>query len=314
LDLGSGEVVFSGEAVPGRSISPHQMVARAGESHCRDCHFKGNELGAAAMVLPAKSILCMPCHVATFSTGDRITILALLLFALGMGGLITIWFSGGRPKGGRDGGTGGFRFSPLMTVLVAEVLCLKKLYRLSLARWTVHALIYYPILMRLAFGIVALGLSLLLPDTALTLAMLDKNHPLRALFFDLTGMMILAGAGVALLRLEADRGAVRHLPAPGRGMTALLGLIVLVGFILEGLRIAMTGWPAGAHYAVLGYGISLMVKGMTGITTIYGYLWYGHVALTGVFVAMIPFTRMLHILTAPVVLVAAARAQLQATH
>jgi nitrate reductase gamma subunit len=97
-------------------------------------------------------------------------------------------------------------------------------------------------------------------------------------------------------------------------MTILLGLIVLVGFVLEGLRIAMTGWPVGAHYAIVGYGISLMVKGMTGITNIYGYVWYGHAILTGAFVAMIPFTRMIHMLTAPVVLLAEARSQIRLTH
>jgi nitrate reductase gamma subunit len=101
------------------------------------------------------------------------------------------------------------------------------------------------------------------------------------------------------------------LPAPGRGMTLLLGLIVIVGFILEGLRIAMTGWPEGANYAVIGYSISLMLKGMTGITNIYGPVWYIHAILTGAFVAMIPFTRMIHMLTAPVVLIAGARSRIQ---
>jgi hypothetical protein len=168
--------------------------------------------------------------------------------------------------------------------------------------------------MRLTFGMITLGLSLTLPDMDLTRAMLDKNHPLRALFFDLTGLMIITGVIAALFRPEEERESVSDLPAPGRGMTLLLGLIVVAGFILEGLRIAMTGWPPGAHYAIIGYGISLTVKGMTGITTIYGYGWYGHAVLTGAFVAMIPFTRMIHMLTAPVVLMATARSRIHANH
>jgi len=312
-DPESGQVVFSGETVPGRNLSPHQMVAREGDASCRRCHFKGNDLGASAMILPAKGILCMPCHVATFSIGDRTTIFALLIFTVGMGGLVAVWFSGGRTR--RSGHRllqGGF--SPFVVAFVADVLFIKKLYRLSPARWVIHALIYYPILMRMIFGMIALGLSLTLPDMDLTWTMLDKNHPARALFFDLTGLMIITGVFAALFRPEKDRSTVSDLPAPGRGMTLLLGLIVLVGFILEGLRIAMTGWPVGAHYAIIGYSISLMVKGMIGITTIYGYVWYGHAVLTGVFVAMIPFTRMIHMLTAPVVLMAEARSQIQANH
>ena len=69
----------------------------------RSCHFKGKALGASSMILPAKSILCMPCHVAAFSTGDRTTLFSLLIFVVGMRGAGVIWFSGGR--GGRRGHT-----------------------------------------------------------------------------------------------------------------------------------------------------------------------------------------------------------------
>ena len=311
-DPESGQVVFGGETVPGGNLSPHQMVALEGDTSCYSCHFEGNHLGASAMILPSKSILCMPCHAATFSIGDRTTLFALLIFTLGMGGLVAVWFSGGRTERSAHGAHGSF--SALAAAFLADVLFIKKLYNLSPVRWVVHALIYYPILMRLTFGLIALGFSLLLPDMDLTRAMLDKNHPIRAQFFDLTGLMILTGVFAALFRPEEGRQAVVDLPAPGRAMTVLLGLIVLVGFILEGLRIAMTGWPTGGHYAIIGYSISLMVKGMTGIANIYGYVWYGHAILTGVFVALIPFTRMLHMVTAPVVLMADARSHKKATH
>lgn len=311
-DPESGQVVFGGETLPGRNLSPHQMVAREGETSCRSCHFKGNHLGAPAMILPAKSVLCMPCHAATFSIGDRTTIFFLLIFTAGIGGLVAVWFSGRRTK--RRGQRFQGDFSPLVAAFVADVLFIKKLYRLSPARWVIHALIYYSILFRMAFGMVALGLSLLLPDLDLTRAMLDKNNPIHSLIFDLTGLMIIAGVSGALSRAEEGQKSVSNLPPPNWGMTLLLGLIILVGFILEGLRIAMTGWPVGAHYAFIGYSISLMVKGMTGITDIYGYVWYGHAILTGVFVAMIPFTRMIHMLTAPVVLMAEARSRILSNH
>lgn len=311
-DPESGEVIFSGDTLPGQNLLPHQMVARREDALCRSCHSKGNALGASSMILPAKSILCMPCHVATFSTGDRTTLFSLLIFAVGMSGVGVIWFSGGRDR--RSGHTFQSGLSPLMVALVADVLFIKRLYRLSPARWFIHALIYYPILIRLVFGMMALGLSLMLPETELTEALLDKNHPFRSLFFDLTGLMIITGVAAALLRPEEDRGTITNLPAPGRAMTMLLGLIALVGFILEGLRIAMTGWPVGAHYAFMGYGVSLLLKGMTGITNIYGYVWYVHAILTGAFIALIPFTRMIHMIAAPVVLMADARSRIQANH
>jgi hypothetical protein len=308
----TGLVIFSGNVLPGRKLLPHQMVAERGDSLCQKCHFKGNALGASAMILPAKSILCMPCHAATFSIGDRTTLLSFLVFLVGMGGVCIIWFSGGRIRQSAHTLQGGL--SPLMVAMVADVLFIRRLYRLSPARWFIHALIYYPILMRLVLGLMALGLSLVLPETDLTRALLDKNHPFRALFFDLTGLMIITGVAAALLRFDEDRETIPNLPAPGRAMTMLLGLIVLVGFILEGLRIAMTGWPSDAQYAFFGYGLSLLMKSVPEITTIYGYVWYFHAILTGVFIALIPFTRMIHIITAPVVLMTDVRSRIQANN
>ncbi|MEN8247147.1 MAG: hypothetical protein ABFS43_19845, partial [Thermodesulfobacteriota bacterium] len=312
VDPASGEVIFGGKMLAGQNPLPHQMVLEKGDALCRNCHFKGNDLGASSMILPAKGILCMPCHVATFSIGDRVTVFSLLIFAVGMSGLGVIWLSGAKSESSGHRCRSGLR--PLMVAMVTDVLFIKRLYRLSPSRWVIHALIYYPILIRLAFGMMALGLSLFLPETELAGAMLDKNHPFRALLFDLTGLMILTGATAALLRSKKGRGMVTHLPAPGLAMTALLGLIALVGFLLEGLRIAMTGWPGGAHYAFMGYGVSLLVNGMTGITNIYGYVWYVHAVLAGTFGALIPFTRMIHIITAPVVLMADARSAVQQNH
>ena len=307
VEPATGVVIFSGNILPGRKLLPHQMVAESGDSLCQKCHFKGNALGASTMILPAKSILCMPCHAATFSIGDRTTLLSLLVFVVGICGVGVICFSGGVGRVSGHMFRGGF--SDLMVKMVTDVFFLRRLFHLSPARWLIHALIYYPILIRLAFGMTALGLSLILPDTDLARAMLDKNNPLQGMLFDLTGLMIFTGVAAALLRPKEDLQTIVNLPKPGRAMTMLLGLIVLVGFILESLRIAMTGWPSGSQYAFIGYGLSLLLKSVPEITNIYGYVWYVHAILTGVFIALIPFTRMLHIFTAPVVLMADARSR-----
>lgn len=308
----TGLVIFSGNILPGRKLLPHQMVVERRDSLCQKCHFKGNALGASSMILPAKSILCMPCHAATFSIGDRTTLLSLLVFVVGMSGMCVIWLSGNTGRGSSHKFRGGF--SNLIVTMAADVLFLRRLFRLSPRRWLIHALIFYPILIRFAFGALTLSLSLIVPDTDLARAMLDKNNPLQGMLFDLTGLMIFAGAAAALLRSKEDLQTIANLPKPGRTMTMLLGLIVMVGFILESLRIAMTGWPSGSQYAFIGYGLSLLLKSVQEITNIYGYVWYVHTILTGVFMALIPFTRMLHIITAPVVLMADARPRVQPNH
>lgn len=275
------------------------------------------------MILPAKSILCMPCHVATFSVGDKTTLVSLFIFLVGMVGLGVVWFSGSIHKGAHrfgektevktrfePGALFSGKFFRLLKVLFVEVVLLQRLFRLSPARWIIHALIFFPFLFRFSFGLAALLLSIFLPDGSVTIAMLDKNNAMRALFFDVTGLMILAGSTAAIVRKGKDQNEkIASLPKPGRGMPAMIGLIVLVGFILEGLRIAMTGWPGGAGWAFFGYGISLLLKGMIGLTDIYGYVWYAHAILTGTFMALIPFTRMSHIIAAPIILIINARSQ-----
>jgi len=313
-------VIWSGAFQPGMAWLPHQAVKSETDPGCASCHFTGNTFGASSMILPAKSILCMPCHVATFSMGDKTTIISLILFLAGILSLGAVWFSGSISGGASRFGEASevtTRSAPrapfshnFFTLIIAEVLFLRRLFRLSPVRWVIHALIFFPFLFRFAFGLTALVLSIYLPDASTTRAMLDKNFAPRAFLFDVTGLMILAGAAAAIFRSRNEQIAtIPFLPEPGRGMTVLLGLIVLLGFVLEGLRMAMTGWPDGAEWAFFGYGVSLMVKGMVGLTDIYGYVWYTHAIMVGASVALIPFTRMSHIITAPIALILNARSE-----
>jgi len=133
--------------------------------------------------------------------------------------------------------------------------------------------------------------------------MLDKNHPATALLFDLTGIMVIFGIGCALIRGFLNRSKrVKGLPGQDRFALGLMAGIVAAGFILEGMRIAMTGSPPGAAYGFLGYAISRAFTDPSGLTGLYGALWYSHAGLTGVFVAYMPFSQMFHMVMAPVVL------------
>ncbi|NOX32723.1 MAG: hypothetical protein GXP56_03150 [Deltaproteobacteria bacterium] len=323
IDPESKNIIFSGMFRPGMSLPPHQSIQSGTDEGCSTCHFAGNSIGAAAMVIPSKSILCMPCHVATFSVGDTTTLVSLFIFIIGMIGCGIVWFSGSIDRGAlRSGKKTDFKtrlepgtFFPgksfrLLKTVFMEVVLLQRLFQRSRTRWIIHALILFPFFFRLAFGLTALLLSIFLPDGSVTLAMMDKDFAVRALLFDVTGMMILIGLAAVIGRKSNDPGGtIALLPEPGRGMPVMIVLIVLVGFILEGLRIAMTGWSDRAGWAFLGYAISLLFKGIPRLTDIYSYVWYAHAILTGVFVALIPFTRMAHIITAPIVLVISARSR-----
>lgn len=295
----------------------HLVWGQDGES-CRRCHFSGNQVGAAAMVLPAKSILCMPCHAATFSIGDGITLTALILFILGCMGLISTWLSAsfsGRDKGAfptrspakPQAGPKSPASSPVLVIakaVVLDVLLQRRLYRQSRLRWVIHSLIFVPILFRFLWGMVALIGSLVEPRWAWIWPMLDKNFPATGFLFDLTGMMIMMGVLLALIRGATRRsGRLPGLERQDPWALGLLCLLVVMGFCLEGMRIAMTGHPPGSAGAFLGYRISFLFSGTSGLTDFYGVAWYAHAILTGAFVVYLPFSRMLHIIVAPLVLI-----------
>ena len=301
----------------GEPLRVHEMVRGHEEAACGRCHFKGNRVGAASMVLPAKSILCMPCHAATFSVGDTTTILALIVFLAGLALILSVLVSASLPG---EGDVGPFRkvvkllgqvlrtlcSSKILLVIKAmalDVLLQRRLYRQSRVRWLIHSLIFIPFVFRFFWGLVALTASLWRPEWSAAWAMLDKNHPATAFLFDLTGIIVIAGVVSAFIRGGLRQSSqVPGLPGQDRLALGLIAGIVVIGFILEGIRIAMTGWPGSAEYAVIGLAISRLFSDPNGLTEVYGYIWYVHAILTGAFVAYVPFSRLLHIIMAPVVL------------
>jgi len=294
----------------------HEMVRFDKKTTCKRCHFAGNTLGAASMTLPAKSIICMPCHAATFSVDDTITIVALLIFLGGLLLFFSVYLSGSLP--GIASGNPFAKLFKLLTNTVSvlfsgkivlitrslfwDVFLQRRLYRQSHKRWIIHALIFYPFVFRFFWGLIALCGSLWKAEWPVVWDMVNKNYPLTGFLFDLTGVMILVGVGLAFARgwlNRADRAS--SLPEQDRVALGLIGGIVIIGFVLEGMRIALTGYPAGAEYSIIGYWISLLFSAPRGLTDVYGFMWYIHAALTGAFIAYIPFSRLLHIIIAPMV-------------
>ncbi len=310
-------ILWEGERSPdGRSIV-HEMVRFDTDTTCQRCHFAGNLLGAASMALPAKSIICMPCHTATFSVGDTITIVSLLIFVLGMLLFFSIYLSGS--LSGTDGGNSIGRLFRLLggavrcifsgqivriiRALFWDVLLQRRLYRVSPRRWMIHALIFYGFIFRFFWGLVALFGSVWKPDWPLVWHLVNKDYPLTGFLYDLTGVMILVGVGLAFVRgLIKRKGRATGLPEQDRPALGLIGAMVIIGFVLEGMRISMTGYPEGSEYSLVGYAIGLLFSFPRGLVEVYGFVWYIHAALTGVFIAYIPFSRLLHIIMAPVVL------------
>jgi nitrate reductase gamma subunit len=99
---------------------------------------------------------------------------------------------------------------------------------------------------------------------------------------------------------KADLAGVPKQDIPALG---ILAVIVILGFILEGIRMAMTGFPGTGGYAPLGLLIGKLFAGSSLVPVdIYQTFWYVHAGFNAIFIAYIPFSRLLHIIQAPIVL------------
>ncbi|MBA4394974.1 MAG: hypothetical protein C0407_15585, partial [Desulfobacca sp.] len=77
------------------ALTDHRLPDTQDKDFCLKCHFPRNPVGAAAMVLPGKSLLCIVCHNAPLNVGHPMYWIALIVFICGLGLMLLFWFQGG---------------------------------------------------------------------------------------------------------------------------------------------------------------------------------------------------------------------------
>lgn len=123
-----------------------------------------------------------------------------------------------------------------------------------------------------------------------------------SLFFDLIGFLGLIGTLMALYRRYAQKPENLTYDSSLGNLVALLFLLGIfgLGFGVEGLRIARSE-PEWANWSPIGLGLSYLFRGMAEDTQIFWHrlFWRLHIFLVMGFIAFIPYSRMLHIITGP---------------
>jgi nitrate reductase gamma subunit len=136
---------------------------------------------------------------------------------------------------------------------------------------------------------------------SLTQTLVDKNAGPVAFLYDFLAFMILVGALLALLRRAFDR-QMRDVTTVGDvAITAILGGIFVVGFVVEGARLVVSGVPfEQAISSFGGYSVSLLL-GLLPVdwASGYPYLWWTHAALVAAFIAYLPFSKLFHMMVSP---------------
>ena len=123
---------------------------------------------------------------------------------------------------------------------------------------------------------------------------------------DLFGLAVMIGVLLAIVRryvLRPDRlgyrGEADNTPDDATALLLILGIIV-TGFIIEALRIRVTN-PPWEYWSFVGW---YMAKAFTGVDPetakiLHKIAWWTHTFVALGFIAYIPFSRLIHIITTP---------------
>jgi len=192
------------------------------------------------------------------------------------------------------------RFGRILSVFVKDAVYLSKLKDRSVTRWSMHLLI--------------LGgfITMFFLDIIVTFSMdMAKYQPMirddgwaklwiRDFGFDLAGLMMLAGLVIAAVRRFALRPKIVRTEAADSASILFLLLVVLGGFVLEGIGIAGTVpmHQTGNEYSFVGL---LFSKAMpAAIGQYYDQVWLVHGIMSALLIAYIPFSKLFHMVATPI--------------
>jgi nitrate reductase gamma subunit len=282
---------------------------------CLRCHESGNRVAAPVGELPPRSVLCLTCHDASPVVKDAFSWAGLGVFGLGMLMVASIWV-----RGTVDGQRGlslprriwrtviailDLITTPRVFVLawtfLSDGVLHRPVFRESRIRWLTHSLMFLAFLARMMLGVFTWVLALIVPTAPLTRILVDKSAPGVAFVYDLLGLLVILGALLAIYRRFIARDKQLVTTRQDTLAIALLGLIFLLGFVVEGARIVTTDLhPSLAVYSFLGYSCSLLLRLIpVAWGAVYSWLWYVHVALVAGLIAYLPFSKFFHVLISP---------------
>lgn len=123
----------------------------------------------------------------------------------------------------------------------------------------------------------------------------------QSLFVDILGALAVIGTGLAGLRRWIMKPKKLVFTDEASWILIVIFVILVSGYCLEGWRIAVTEDPWG-NWSPVGQAVadlSLAMVSAPTLRTAHVIVWWGHLVLVFAFIAWAPYTKMLHVLTAP---------------
>ncbi len=215
-------------------------------------------------------------------------VVSLAVFALGACRRIQSWKKG---KGDQE------RFSDLSKrffLMVREVL-LQNRVRQSGFPALFHSFIFYSFLVLvLTTAVIALDVDF---GTSLFRGYLYLTLTVAA---EMAGVLILFGVLMACWRRYAKRPETLETTFADTWALLLLAIIVVTGFAAEGIRIGVAG-DSWQGFSPVGSAVSFLFSGVDPGTgpALHAVVWWIHTGLVFLWIATIPYTKFVHILTLP---------------
>ena len=123
----------------------------------------------------------------------------------------------------------------------------------------------------------------------------------QSFIVDVFGALVVVGTGIAAYRRLVLKPKKLVYTDEATLILAAIFVIALTGFLIEGWRIAATNDPWGT-WSPFGYLVALISKPVMSegaLRTAHASVWWFHATLVFSFIAWAPYTKMMHVITAP---------------
>lgn len=220
--------------------------------------------------------------------------LFLFIFLGGIFGRVYLWSRGcGQlfPPGVKVGS------EKILTLLFFEALLQRKLFKLSRLRWFIF---FSESLGFMALFLVFMVFVFTRFVFKIDLFLTGSGGLLLDFLMDLLGLLILIGAIVSFIRRSVKRP---NLITEREDLMAVLFLffIVLTGFFLEAFRLAVLPVSWETYFSFVGLGMASLIRNLPlSWTDIHFYTWILHATLVFMFLAYIPFSKLIHFIGCPI--------------
>ena len=119
------------------------------------------------------------------------------------------------------------------------------------------------------------------------------------LILDVAGLILLVGLVWALGRRYLQRVSRLERGLAPAGIPLLLMVVALTGYLTEGCRLAAQN-PAWGPWSPMGWRLNFLWSNEQSARTLYPFFWWFHALISLGTIAYLPFSRLFHLLAAPV--------------